>query len=201
MAPENRRAFLRNTFLRNTTAAATSLAYARLISSARAQQGHAPDAAPAAQYAYTGCYTSKEREGRGDGIHVYRMHPETGEWTHLQHVGDLVNPSFLVASRDQRFLYSVHGDETYATSFAIDRKTGRLTLLNRAATGGSNGVHQAFDQTGRYMVVANYASGTVAVLPVRTDGSLQDFTQLVELKGQPGPNRTQQASSHPHNVV
>ncbi|HEV2198646.1 MAG TPA: lactonase family protein [Bryobacteraceae bacterium] len=196
MAPENRRAFLRN-----TAAAAASLTSAGLISNTQAQQGHSPDAPPAAQYAYVGCYTTKEREGRGDGIHVYRMHPETGAWTHLQHAGDLVNPSFLVASRDQRFLYSVHGDEAYATSFAIDRKTGHLTLLNRAATGGSNGVHQAFDPTGRFMVVANYASGTVAVLPVRMDGTLQDFTQLVELKGQPGPNRTQQASSHPHNVV
>jgi len=196
MASENRRAFLRN-----TTAAAASLASARLIPNAQAQKSPSPDAAAAAQYAYVGCYTTKEREGRGDGIHVYRMHPETGTWTHLQQVGDLVNPSFLVASHDQRFLYSVHGDETYATSFAIDRRTGRLTPLNRAATGGSNGVHQAFDPTGRYMVVANYASGTVAVLPVRTDGTLQDFTQLVELKGQPGPHRTQQASSHPHNVV
>ena len=117
-------------------AAAASLASARLIPEARGQQGHSPEAAPAGQYAYVGCYTTKEREGRGDGIHVYRMDPETGAWTHLQHVGDLVNPSFLVASRDQRFLYSVHGDETYATSFAIDRRTGRLTLLNRAATGG-----------------------------------------------------------------
>jgi len=196
MAFENRRAFLRN-----TAAAAVSAASTQLISSVKAQQGRSPDSAPEAQYAYVGCYTTKEREGRGDGIHVYRMHPETGAWTHLQQVGDLVNPSFLVASRDQRFLYSVHGDETYATAFGIDRHTGRLTLLNRAATGGSNGVHQAFDSTGRYMVVANYASGTVAVLPVRTDGSLQDFTQLVELKGPPGPNRTQQASSHPHNVV
>jgi 6-phosphogluconolactonase (cycloisomerase 2 family) len=95
----------------------------------------------------------------------------------------------------------VHGDGTYASSFAIERNTGNLAPLNRAATGGSNGVHQALDPSGRFMVVANYASGSVAVLPVQMDGRLQDQLQLVELKGQPGPNRTQQASSHPHNIV
>jgi 6-phosphogluconolactonase (cycloisomerase 2 family) len=132
---------------------------------------------------------------------VYRIDPETGAWSHIQHLGDLFNPSFLITSRDQRFLYSVHGDGTYASSFAIDKSTGSLTPLNRAATGGSNGVHQAIDSSGRFMVVANYASGSVAVLPVEPDGRLRDQIQLVELKGQPGPHRVQQASSHPHNVV
>ena len=179
----------RRTFLKNTAALA-------LIPAAR---GRAQK--KTSTYAYVGCYTSAEREAHGDGIHVYRMDPETGAWSHVQHLGGLFNPSFLITSRDQRFLYSVHGDGTYASSFAIDKSTGNLTPLNRAATGGSNGVHQAIDPSGRFMVVANYASGSVAVLPVQTDGRLQDQIQLVELKGQPGPNRTQQASSHPHNVV
>jgi 6-phosphogluconolactonase len=179
----------RRTFLKNTAAVALLPA-----TRGRAQK-------KTATYAYAGCYTTAEREAHGDGIHVYRMDAGTGAWSHLQHLGDLFNPSFLITSRDQRFLYSVHGDGTYASSFAIDRNTGFLTPLNRAATGGSNGVHQALDPSGRFMVVANYASGSVAVLPVQPDGRLQDQIQLVELKGQPGPNRVQQASSHPHNVV
>jgi 6-phosphogluconolactonase len=154
-----------------------------------------------AMYAYVGSYTTAQRRGRGDGIHVYRMDPDTGGWNHIQHVGNLVNPSFLILSRDQRFLYSVHGDERYATSFAVDNDTGFLTLLNRAETGGTNGVHQAIDATGRFMVVANYATGTVAVLPVRKDGALSDQIQLAELEGEPGPHRTEQTSSHPHHIA
>jgi len=152
-------------------------------------------------YAYVGCYTTEQRHARGDGIHVYRMDTQTGAWSHLQHVGNLVNPSFLILSRDQRFLYSVHGDEAYATAFAVDRATGFLTMLNRADTGGGNGVHQAIDPSGRFMVVANYAAGSVAVLPVLADGRLADQTQLIPLPGEPGPNRREQASSHPHHVV
>src|SRR5690349_18452045 len=85
-----------------------------------------------AAYAYVGCYTTPERNGRGDGIHAYRMDQATGAWSHIQHVGNLVNPSFLITSKDQRFLYSVHGDEEYATAFAVEPATGHLKLLNQA---------------------------------------------------------------------
>jgi 6-phosphogluconolactonase len=152
-------------------------------------------------YAYVGCYTTAERYARGNGIHVYRVDSDTGAWSHVQHVGKLINPSFLVLSRDQHYLYSVHGDETYASSFSVDRESGLLTPMNRAETGGRNGVHQAIDPSGRFMLVANYGSGNVGVLPIRQDGTLGDDVQVVALQGQPGPHRIEQTSSHPHQVV
>jgi 6-phosphogluconolactonase (cycloisomerase 2 family) len=160
-----------------------------------------PNRAAGAVYAYVGCYTTARRYARGDGIHVYRVEPETGAWTHVQRVGDLVNPSFLVLRRDQRYLYAVHGDESYATSFSVDRNSGFLTLLNRVETGGRNGVHQAIDPSDKFMLVANYGTGNVSVLPVRQDGTLGEQVQLVALPGLPGPNRIEQASSHPHQIV
>jgi 6-phosphogluconolactonase (cycloisomerase 2 family) len=129
------------------------------------------------------------------------MDPATGAWTHLQTVPDLVNPSIQALDRTKRFLYSAHGgDEDYATAFAIDDATGRLTFLNRQSTAGKNGVHLAADATNRFMVVGNYSSGTVAVLPINPDGSLGPLSDLVALTGTPGPNPTQQSSSHPHDV-
>jgi 6-phosphogluconolactonase (cycloisomerase 2 family) len=154
-----------------------------------------------ALYAYVGCYTTAQRSARGDGIHVYRIDPETGRWTHAQRVGDLINPSFLVMAADQRHLYSVHGDESYATAFSVDPTNGFLAPLNRAETGGRNGVHPAIDPTGRFLVVANYGAGNVAVLPIRPDGALADAVQVVALPGQPGPHRIEQVGSHPHHVV
>src|SRR5262245_41472066 len=152
-------------------------------------------------FAYVGSFTTAQRKARGDGIHVYRVDPATGVWTHVQHIGELTNPSFLALSPDQRFLYSVHGDGDYATAFALDPATGQAKLINRAATGGSNGVRQAVDAGGKFMVVANYASGSVAALAIEPDGSLKDQHQLVALPGEPGPHRTERAGSHPHDVV
>jgi 6-phosphogluconolactonase len=152
-------------------------------------------------FAYVGSFTTAQRNARGDGIHVYGVDGANGTWVHLQHVKALTNPSFLALSPDQRFLYSVHGDADYATAFALDPETGQVRVLNRGATGGNNGVRQAVDPSGRFLVVANYASGSVAVLAIAADGSLKDQHQLVALAGEPGPHKSQQASSHPHDVA
>jgi len=164
-------------------------------------QSQAPSPGAGAMFAYVGSFTTEKRKARGDGIHVYRADAATGAWMHVQHVGDLVNPSFLALSADRRFLYSVHGDETYATAFALDRATGEAKVLNKAATGGSNGVHQAIDPSGKFMIVANYGSGSVAVLAIGADGALKDQHQLVPLPGEPGPHKVEQQSSHPHEIV
>ena len=153
-------------------------------------------------FAYVGCYTTKERNGHGEGINVYRMDdPLSGNWTHVQLLRDLVNPSFLTLDRQQRFLYSAHGDGTEATAYEIDRETGHLRLLNRQATGGKNGVRLVVDPTNRFLVVANYSSGTVAVLPINPNGSLAPLSDLVPLPGKPGPHRSRQESSHPHDAL
>ncbi len=154
----------------------------------------------AAMFVYVGCYTTKQRNARGEGINVYRMDRASGAWTHLQLVRDLVNPSWLTLDGQQRCLYSAHGDGEVVTAFGIDKSTGQLKLLNQQATGGKNGVRIAVDSTNKYLVCANYSSGTVAVLPINPDGSLGPLSDLATLTGNPGPHRTEQASPHPHDV-
>src|SRR5207302_4306448 len=76
-------------------------------------------------FAYVGCYTSKERNGRGEGIGVYRIDPGAGDWAQVQLGGDIVKPSWLALDRRQRFLYGAHGDGADATAFAVDPESGR----------------------------------------------------------------------------
>lgn len=156
-------------------------------------------AVPRSLFAYVGCFTTEDRGASGAGINVYRVDPVSGDWDHIQRVADLVNPSFLALDHQGRRLYSVHGDETYATAFAIDAASGRLTFLNRQETGGTNGVHLAVDPSNRFLVVSNYATGSMTVLPINRDGSLAPRSHLVELPGAPGPHPIQQTSSHPHH--
>ena len=152
-------------------------------------------------FAYLGCYTTPDRDGRGNGIQVYRLNKSGDIWTQVQHVGGLENPSLFTLRRDQSVLYSVHGGRNHISAFAVDRASGQLTLLNRMECQGTNPVDAALDPSERFLVVGNYGTGTVAVLPLEPDGRLAPVSQLVTLPGKPGPDPVHQASSHPHAVI
>jgi 6-phosphogluconolactonase (cycloisomerase 2 family) len=158
---------------------------------------------PLRHFAYTGCFTTEKRLAKGDGIHVFRIHAASGNWKPVQQVGDLVNPSWLIINRNQTVLYSLHGDQDYATSFSINSDDGTLTFLNRAGTGGLNGVSGKLDPTEKFMIVANYSSGNVSVLPIGRHGSLGEPVQTVALPGDPHPVHrvVQQETSHPHDIM
>jgi len=152
-------------------------------------------------FAYVGCRTTRERNARGDGINVYLMKASSGLWTHVQLLDGILNPSFLAIDRNERFLYTVHGDSSEISSFKIDPETGKLRFLNKQSTQGKNPVHLAFDASGRFIVVANHITSSLAVLPVNEDGSLGEVSDLVVLKGKIGPHRVEQPFAKPHQIV
>src|SRR5436190_16728277 len=147
---------------------------------------------------YVGSFTGEGR-GHGEGLSVFHRAAESNRWQRVQLLKDLADPSFVIIDQQRRCLCSAHGDGTQATAYRIDQTTGRLTVLNQQPTGGRNGVHLAIDASGRFLVLANSATGTVAVLPINQDGSLAPASDLATLSGTPGPHRTQQESSHPHH--
>ncbi len=151
-------------------------------------------------FAYVGAFTTPERKGHGGGITVFRVDPASGAWSREQ-VLEVANPSFLALDRGQRFLYSVHADLDEVSAHAIDKQNGHITALNRQSCGGKNPVHLSIDPTGRWIVTANYSAGSVGVVPIEKDGTLGPRSDLVNLPGDPGPDRKEQASSHPHNAV
>ena len=153
-------------------------------------------------FAYVGCYTTPDRDGRGTGISVYQMDPASGAWTPVQSV-DAPNPSFLALDSQQCHLYCVHGGDTYSqvSAFSRDPASGKLSLLGSQPSGGPNPVALQVDPTDRALVVANYATGVAASFPIQPDGSLGPANSLLSQTGQPGPHPTQQTSSHPHHVV
>ena len=81
--------------------------------------------------AYIGSYTTPGRDGHGNGINAYKVDPRSGAFRHIQHLGGLENPSFLAINKAGTRLYSVHGDRSEVTAFAIDPRTGHLSVLNR----------------------------------------------------------------------
>jgi len=151
-------------------------------------------------FVYVGARTTRERNARGDGLNVYAMNNTTGEWRHLQLLGDLVNPSFLAFDRTLNFLYTVHGDLSDITAMRIDPAEGTLRVINRQSTEGKNPVHLAIDPSNRFVVVANHITSTLALLPRNEDGSLGAVIDLVKLEGKIGPHRVEQPFAKPHQV-
>jgi len=152
-------------------------------------------------FAYVGGYTTPDRDGRGEGITAWRVGPVSGGWSLIQTVAGVENPALFTLNRAATRLYSVHGGRDLISAFAIDHRSGMLSLLNQHPCQGNNPVDCALDPTERFLVIANYGTGAAAVMPLAPDGTLQPVSQLITLEGTPGPDPKQQASSHPHAVI
>jgi len=110
------------------------------------------------------------------------------------------DPSFLVRSVDGWFLYTTNELEAGRVSaFAID-ENGSLEFLNHRPTGGAHPCHLEIDPSGRFLLSANYTSGSVAIHPIGADGSLGDPSQILQREGS-GPNAERQEGPHAHQVT
>ncbi len=152
-------------------------------------------------FAYVGAYTTPALNGRGQGLSVFQIDPSGGAWQPVQTLKEAADTSFLAFDRRKRFLYAVHEGQEAVSAYAVDPTTGQLALLNTQPTGGSTPASLAVAPDGRFVIVANYFGGNVAVLPVGEKGELGPVSQLISLEGQPGPDKVEQSQSHPHDVV
>src|SRR5581483_1761136 len=83
--------------------------------------------------------------------------------------------------------------EGTVTAFAVDRADGKLTPLNTVRAGGAGPTYLSLHPSGKFLLVANYFGGSVAVLPVRGDGRLGEATDVKAGAGQVGPTKAAHA--------
>ncbi len=153
---------------------------------------------------YVGTYT--EEGSKGKGIYAYRYDAGTHQISSLGLAAETTNPSFVAPSPDGHFLYAVNEVGNYkgpnsggVSAFSIDRKSGKLTFLNEVASRGADPCYIVVDKSGKYVLVANYTGGSVAVFPILADGKLGEATAFVQHTGK-GPNAERQEGPHAHSV-
>lgn len=147
--------------------------------------------------AYVGTYT----KGKSKGIYAWRFNPSSGKLTSLGLAGESSNPSFVAIHPNHRFLYAVNeNSDGKVSAFSIDAATGKLTALNSVSSRGDGPCHLAVDHSGKWVFVANYGSGSVAVLPIHPDGSLGESTAFVQHAGS-SANKQRQSGPHAHCVT
>jgi 6-phosphogluconolactonase len=149
---------------------------------------------------FVGTYTEKESKG----LYAYRFDAASSELTPLGLAAETTNPSFLAIDPSRRFLYAVNEVQNYkgassgaVSAFAINHHTGKLSLLNQVASRGADPCYIAFDNTGKYALVANYTGGSIAVFPVQSDGHIGEPSAFVQHQGS-SVNKERQEGPHAH---
>ncbi|MGK0139521.1 MAG: 6-phosphogluconolactonase, partial [Algoriphagus sp.] len=141
-----------------------------------------------------GTYTGRNSEG----VYMYKFNPETAEVRLVDVAEGLKNPSFLALSPGNKYVYAV-GEMEGGSVKGLSLGDSTLTLLNEVSSAGMHPCHLDVDQSGKWIIVGNYSSGSLAVLPIKEGGILGEAIQNIEHKGS-GPNKDRQASPHVHSV-
>ncbi|HTW59855.1 MAG TPA: lactonase family protein [Terriglobales bacterium] len=155
-------------------------------------------------FVYIGTYTEDGSKSRG--IYVYRYDADTGEIASRGLAAETTNPSWIALHPSGRFLYAVNEVGNYkgpnsggVSAFAVDHATGKLTFLNEVPSRGADPCYITVDKTGKFVLVANYTGGSVAVFPVLSDGKLGEATAFVQHTGH-GTNPKRQEGPHAHSI-
>ena len=194
----------RRSFLKTSVTLAGTVPVVESLLQAQAQESEGP------LLAYVGTFSSPLRDvlptqvdlppGNGRGIHLFQVNRATGVMTPAGTHEMGTSPSCLAVNAAGTHLYSANetdragdGKEGTVSAFAVDRATGRLTLLNSVRSGGAGPTYVSLHPSGRFVLVANYFGGSVAVLPIRADGRLGDATDTKKPAGKLGPTKATHA--------
>lgn len=194
----------RRSFLRTSAVLIGSAPF--LVAMVKAQSG----GKQAPLMAYVGTFSSPLRDvlptqvdlppGNGRGIHLFQVDRTTGVMapSGVYELG--ASPSCLAVNTAGTRLYSSNetdrvgeSKEGTVSAFAINRADGQLTLLNTVRSGGAGPTYVSIHPSGKFVLVANYFGGSVAVLPILPDGRLGTATDIKQDGGIVGPRKATNA--------
>ena len=151
---------------------------------------------PTPSYAYVGTYTPN-----GGGIYLFRVDGASGALTQLQVIDDIRNPSWLAIDPARTHLYAVSEIDNYqgthsgaVVSYAVDGDSRQIKRVGAVASGGATPTYVSVHPTGKFVFVANYGGGSVAVFPVGADGALGEAT---DIRPSVGPRHRGRATDDP----
>ncbi len=151
-------------------------------------------------FVYFGTYTEFKlpsfnhlMKSQSKGIYVSRFRPDTGEISTPELAAETVNPSYIAIHPNQRYLYAVVEDPlalgnlrdkaSSIRAFAINRATGKLGPLNTVPAKGGSSCYITVEKSGKYLMVANFTTGSIVVWRLKEDGSIGEQTGFMQHTG------------------
>lgn len=157
------------------------------------------------QLLFIGTYTEKLSwvDGTAEGIYVYEMDTATGVLSYVSTSVKIKNPSFVVVHPNKEWVYAVSetgGDSTSNTggvcAFRFDKDKKELVLINTVSSQGTSPCYVSIDKTGKFVLVSNYGSGTVAMYPIAENGALKEASSVDTHTGKGEHPRQEAAHAH-----
>jgi 6-phosphogluconolactonase len=174
----------------------------RLFFCATLTLGCNPAFAAGKYIAYVGTYT----DDAAKGVYALKWDAKSKKFVSLGLQAEVASPSFVAVSPSHKFLYAIteraaRRDGTGSLSgYSIDPATGALKLINRVSAHGNTTAHLVVDHTGKWLLVANYGSGSVAAFALNADGGIGEMTDFKQHAGA-SVDEKRQKGPHPHEVV
>lgn len=137
---------------------------------------------------------------KSNGIYVYEFNSATGDFKLKQSSENVVSPSYLSVSADNKFLYAVNENGTQSTvsAFKYDSASGKISVINKNDALGADPCHLINDD--KNVIAANYSGGSIVVYKKKADGGITEVQQLIQHEGK-GPNEARQEKAHVHMVT
>ena len=118
-------------------------------------------------------------------------------------VAETVNPAHVWGHPNGTFLYAANWEDgtpgDHVSAFAIDRRTGKLTLVNKVSAKGDRANQVVLDPGGKLAATVTYNSGTFSVFGVEPDGKLTEAFYTDQHTGKPLSEK--QPGPRAHGIV
>jgi len=151
-------------------------------------------------FVFAGSYAEADQPG----VYTYTFNEESGELALHDQVSGLKNPTFVNVNADARRLYAIgetvleNGQKAAEVASYTVGNTGKLTLLNQAASVSAPTCHINRDERFPLLIVASYHGGMVGTLAIEEDGSVGALLDSKQHEGSSvHPN---QDKPHPHSA-
>ncbi len=136
----------------------------------------------------------------GEGVYGLTFNTTTNQFGELQLLAKATNPSFGLKNNNLwYFVGEAAGGQllTFTENKTSQNEKNELTFLQKVSTAGNSPCYVSMRKDGKFLAVANYSSGNLAVFALDKKGFPQGEPQLKQHQGT-GPNAKRQEAAHAH---
>jgi 6-phosphogluconolactonase len=142
--------------------------------------------------------TTTPKNGLSKGIYHLTFDTDKGKLSKSTLAAEIGSPGFLAVDLSAKRLYATGSVNGQASVAAYEINGDRLKFLNSQPIGDGGAAHVSVNTEDRFLLTAQYGGGSVAVFPLRDDGSIGARSQLIDHAGGSKVVPGRQDSSHAH---